>query len=54
MSLIIMFVSPSLFLKVNIIYYIKMALIHNIAKTLIKDIILIDRVKKTGKTDRKR
>jgi hypothetical protein len=44
--LIIIFAPPSLSLKINIIYYIKIALIYNIAKALIKDITLIDKVKK--------
>jgi hypothetical protein len=49
MLLIIMFTLSSLFLKINIIYCTKMAFVHNIAKALVRDIILIDRVKKDKK-----
>jgi 5'-deoxynucleotidase YfbR-like HD superfamily hydrolase len=49
MSLIIIFTLPSLSLKINIIYYIKIALVHDMAKALIKDIILMDGVKRDKK-----
>jgi hypothetical protein len=49
MSLIIIFAPPFLSLKINIIYYIKMALIYNIAKALVKDITLMDKVKRDKK-----
>jgi hypothetical protein len=49
MSLIIIFAPSSLSLKINIIYYIKIALVYNIAKALVRDIIPIDEVKRDKK-----
>ena len=48
-SLIIMFIPPSLYSKINITHYMKMALVYNLAKALIRDIILMNRVKRDKK-----
>lgn len=49
MSLIIIFAPLSLSLKINITCYIKIALIYNIAKALVRDITPIDEVKRNEK-----
>jgi len=43
-----------LFLKINIIYYIKIAFVYNIAKMLIRNIILINKVKKNKRINKKK
>jgi putative hydrolase of HD superfamily len=48
-SLIVMFVPPSLSSKINIPYCLKMALIYNMAEALIRDITPINEVLKYKK-----
>jgi putative hydrolase of HD superfamily len=52
MSLIVMFAPPSLSSKINIKHYIKIALVHDMAKALVKDITPINGVKRDKKNRR--
>lgn len=49
MSVIVIFVPPSLSSKINITYYIKIAVVHDIAEALVEDITPIDGVKRDEK-----
>jgi hypothetical protein len=53
MLLIVIFAPFSLSSKINIIHYTKMAFVYNMAKALVKDIILINRVKRNKKNRQK-
>jgi putative hydrolase of HD superfamily len=49
-----MFAPLFLSLKINILYFIKIAFIHNLAEALVKDITLINKVLKSEKNRRKK
>jgi putative hydrolase of HD superfamily len=49
-----MFAPPSLSSKINISHSTKMALVHNLAKALVRDITLINKVSKSEKNQQEK